>query len=177
LERQAAELLAARASVTEAEAAFRPRARLQAGARSPLERGDPTDLTVGLSLEYVFSDGGRRQRQLEASTARSDAMAALLSDAQRGLEAELQASLTRLAAIERSMPLIQEKLRLSQSEAETSRSQLMTGQSNLRQLIEAEIEIYRAQDQQIAIRAERQLLLMTIAARTGALSGLVGLQE
>lgn len=177
LERQAAEMLAAQAAVTEAEAAFRPRARLQAGARSPVERGDPTDLTVGLSLDYVFSDGGRRQRQLEASTARFEAMAAQLSDQQRSLEAELQASVTRLASIERSMPLIQEKLRLSQSEAETSRSQLMTGQSNLRQLIEAEIEIYRAQDQQIAIRAERQMLLMSIAARTGALSGLVGLQE
>jgi outer membrane protein, adhesin transport system len=177
LQRQAAEMLAAQASVAEAEAAFRPRARLQAGARSPLERSDPIDLTVGLSLEYVFSDGGRRQRQLDASTARFDAMAAQLSDAQRGLEAELQASLTRLASIERSMPLIQEKLRLSQSEAETSRSQLMTGQSNLRQLIEAEIEMYRAQDQQIAMSAERQVLLMTIAANTGALSVLIGLQE
>jgi outer membrane protein, adhesin transport system len=177
LERQAADMLAAQASVAEAEAAFRPRARIQAGARSPMERGEATDLTVGLSLDYVFSDGGRRQRQLEASTARLDAMAAQLADQQRSLEAELQASLTRLTSIERSMPLTEEKLRLSQSEVETSRSQLMTGQSNLRQLIEAEIEIYRAQDQQIAIRAERQMLLLTIAARTGALSGLVGLQD
>ena len=177
LQRQAAELLAAQAAVGEARSAFKPRARLQAGARSPLKNGESTDLTVGLSLEYSFSDGGRRKKQLEASEARVAATDAQLSDAQRGLEAELQAGLTRLASIERAMPLLADKLRLSRSEAETSRSQMLTGQSNLRQLVEAEIEIYRAQDQQIAMQAERQTLLLTIAARTGALFRLVGLQD
>lgn len=177
LQRQAAELLAAQAAVGEARSAFKPRARLQAGARSPLESGESTDLTVGLSLEYSFSDGGRRKKQLEATEARVAATNAQLSDAQRGLEAELQAGLTRLASIERAMPLLADKLRLSRSEAETSRSQMLTGQSNLRQLVEAEIEIYRAQDQQIAMQAERQTLLLTIASRTGALSRLVGLED
>jgi outer membrane protein TolC len=177
LQRQAAEVLAAQAAVGEAQSAFKPRARLQAGARSPLESGESTDLTVGLSLEYSFSDGGRRTRQLEAAEARVAATNAQLSDAQRGLEAELQAGLTRLASIERAMPLLADKLRLSRSEAETSRSQMLTGQSNLRQLVEAEIEIYRAQDQQIAMQAERQKLLLTIASRTGALSRIVGLED
>jgi outer membrane protein TolC len=177
LQRQAAEVLAAQAAVGEAQSAFKPRARLQAGARSPLESGESTDLTVGLSLEYSFSDGGRRKKQLEAAEARVAATNAQLSDAQRGLEAELQAGLTRLASIERAMPLLADKLRLSRSEAETLRSQMLTGQSNLRQLVEAEIEIYRAQDQQIAMQAERQTLMLTIASRTGALSRLVGLEN
>jgi len=177
LQRQAAELLAAQAAVGEAKSAFRPRARLQAVARSPLERDEATDLTIGLSLEYSFNDGGRRKKQLEAAEARVAATDAQLSDAQRSLEAELQAGLTRLASIERAMPLLADKLRLSRSEAETSRSQMLTGQSTLRQLVEAEIAIYRAQDEQIAMQAERQTLLLTIAARTGALSRLVGLQD
>lgn len=177
LQRQAAELLAAQAAVGEAQSAFRPRARLQAGARSPLDSADSTDLTLGLSLEYSFSDGGRRQAQLETAQARVTATDAQLIDAQRSLEAELQAGLTRLASIERAMPLLADKLRLSRLEAETSNFQMQTGQSNLRQLVESEIEIYRAQDQQIAMQAERQVLLLTIAARTGALSRLVGLQD
>ena len=177
LQRQAAELLAAQAAVGEAKSAFRPRARLQAVARSPLERDEATDLTIGLSLEYSFNDGGRRKKQLEAAEARVAATDAQLSDAQRSLEVELQAGLTRLASIERAMPLLADKLRLSRSEAETSRSQMLTGQSTLRQLVEAEIAIYRAQDEQIAMQAERQTLLLTIAARTGALSRLVGLQD
>lgn len=177
LQRQAAEMLAAQATVGEAKSAFRPRARLQAGARSPLESGESTDLTVGLALEYSFSDGGRRKKQLEAAEARAKATDAQLTDAQRNLEAELDASLMRLASIERSMPLLADKLRLSRSEAKTSRSQLSTGQSNLRLLVEAEVEIYRAEDQQIAMQAERQALLLTIAARTGALGRLIGLQD
>jgi len=177
LQRRAAELLAAQAAVGEAQSAFKPSVRLQAGAGSPLDSADPTSLTVGLSLRYSFSEGGRRTKQLEAAEARVVATDAQLSDAQRGLEAELKAGLTRLASIERAMPLLADKLRLSRSEAETSRSQMLTGQSSLRQLVEAEIEIYRAQDQQIAMQAERQTLLLTIAARTGALSGLVGLQD
>ena len=177
LQKQAAELLAAQAAVGQARSAFKPSARLQAGALSPLARDESTDLTFGLSLQYSFNDGGRRKKQLEAAEARVVAIDAQLSDAQRGLEAELQAGLTRLASIERAMPLLADKLRLSRSEAETSRSQMLTGQSNLRQLVEAEIQIYRARDQQIAMQAERQTLLLTIAARTGALSRLVGLQD
>lgn len=171
----AANLMAGHASVGEAEAAFKPLARASAGVQSPLKRGDPNSLTLGLVLEYSFSDGGRREKQLEAAKARVLATNAQLTDAQRGLQAELQAGLTRLVLIERSIPLLAEKLRLSQSEAKTLRSQMLTGQSNLRQLVEVEIEIYRAQDQQIAMQAERQSILFMIAAGTGALSGLIGL--
>ena len=177
LQRLAAQFLAAQAAVGEAKSSFKPNVRLQAGAASPLDTTKSTSMTVGFSLQYSFSDGGRRTKQLEAAEARVVATDAQLSDAQRGLEAELQAALTRLASIERAMPLLADKLRLSRSEAETSRSQMLTGQSNLRQLVEAEIDIYRAQDQQIAMQAERQTLLLTIAARTGALSLLVGLQD
>lgn len=177
LKRQAAELLATQAAVGEARSAFMPRAQLQAGALSPMESGESTDLSLGLSLEYNFNDGGRRNKQLEAAEARVSALDAQLGYAQRGLEAELQAGLSQLASIQRAMPLLAKKLRLSQLEAKTSRSQMQTGQSNLRQLVEAEIEIYRAQDKQIAMQAERQILLLTIAARTGALSQIVGLQD
>jgi adhesin transport system outer membrane protein len=177
LQQQAANLLAAKAAVGEARSASKPRALVQAGVRTPLEDDESTDMMLGLSLEYSFNDGGRRKMQLEAAEARVAASDAQLSDAQRVLEAELQAALKQLVSIERTVPLLAEKLRLSRSEAETSRSQMQTGQSNLRQLVEAEIEIYRAEDQQVAVQAERQILLLTIAARAGALSRLVGLQE
>lgn len=176
LKRSAAEWLTADSAVASAEAAFRPRARLQAGVSSPMQDGESTDTSVGLVLQYTFGDGGRRRSQLEAAQARATAMEAQLADAQRTLEAELDAALTRLAAIERSMPLVAEQIRLSASEAETSRSQITTGQSTLRELVEAEVENYRAQDRQIAMQAERQILLLTIAGRTGELGRLIGLQ-
>lgn len=175
LERSAAALLVAQSAVVSAEAAFRPRARLQAGVTTPMQEGESTDTTVGLMFEYTFGDGGRRKSQLKAALARAEAVEAQLSDTKRTMEVELEAALTRLAAIERSMPLVAEKLRISETEAQTARSQIATGQSNLVQLIEAEIENYRAQDRKLALRAERHVLLLIIASQTGALGRRLGL--
>lgn len=175
LQQAAAEVFIARNAVTIAQAAFGPRARLQAGIASPMDDADSTDTSVGLTLEYSIGDGGRRRASLQSAQAGLEAAEAQLADAQRMTQAELDAALARLSAIRRSMPLLRENIRLSASEAETARSQIVTGQSNLRQLIEAEIENYRASDEQIAMQAEKQLLQLVIAARTGALGEVIGL--
>jgi adhesin transport system outer membrane protein len=176
LEARAAILIAARHAVQEAEAAFRPRIRLQTGLRTPSDTADAFSGTLGLGFEYIFLDGRRRVHQLEAAIARRAAAEDQLWQEQAALEAELAAAVTRLSGIERSMPLVAEQIRLSASEAETSRSQITTGQSTLRQLVEAEVSNYRAHDRQIAIWAERQILLLTIAARTGEVARRIGLQ-
>jgi outer membrane protein TolC len=176
LQRTAAQMVAAQNAVMQAEAAFRPTARLQAGVSSPMEEGESTDTTLSLMVEYQFGDGGRRRAELASAEARAEAAEEQLTDAQRRLQAELAASITLLRSIERSMHLVAEQIRLSASEAETSRSQITTGQSNLRQLVEAEIENYRAQDRQIAMRAELHTVLLTMAARTGDLSRRLGLE-
>ncbi|TCP20000.1 outer membrane protein TolC [Rhodovulum adriaticum] len=175
LQRAAAELLVSQAALAKATSAFRPSARLQAGVTSPMEQEESTDLSVGLVLEYTFSDGGRRRSELDSAQARHAAAEAQLSDAQRALNAEIEASLDQLDAIEKSMPLVARQITLSASEAKTARSQIATGQANLRQLVEAEIENYRARDRHIALQAERQILLMTIESRTGRLAQRIGL--
>jgi outer membrane protein, adhesin transport system len=176
LRRAAGELIIARSAVSAAEAAFSPRARLQAGVNSPLDPDDAVDTSVGLTFEYTFGDGGRRRAQLAAAEARLEAATAQVSDRQQTLRAELDATVRQLAEIERAMPLLQENIRLSRSTAETARSQIATGQSNLRQLVDAEIDSYRASDQHIAMQAERMVLQLTIAARTGALAREIGLE-
>ncbi len=168
--RAAAQAHAARSAVIEAQAAFSPRASLQAALRSPTGAGGAADANLGLSLQYTLGDGARRQSQLESAQARAEAVEAQLTDAQATIEAEIAGILARLTSIEESMPLIGQKIRLSESESRIARSQIVTGQSNLRQLIEAEIENYRARDQQIAMQAEQWKLQLTIAARTGALA-------
>lgn len=175
IEARAASVIAARHAVEEAEAAFSPRIRLQTGLRTPMESVNPTNGNLGLGFDYSLLDGGRRIHQLEAAIARRAAVEGQLRDTQTALEAELEAALARLVGIERSMPLVAEQIRLSKSEAGTVRSQIATGQANLRQLVEAEIQNYRAHDRQIAMQAERQMLLLTIAARSGALAGVIGI--
>lgn len=172
---QAANVIAARHTIAEAEAAFRPRLRFQTGINSPLNNDNPATGNFGLRFDYNVFDGSRRARQLESAIARAAALEGRLREEQLNLEAELEAAMARLKSIDRSLELVDLKRTLSQSEARTVRSQLMTGQASLRQLVEAEIESYRAEDQAIALHVERQQLLFSIAARTGALQRIIGL--
>lgn len=175
LKRTVAELFAAQGAATEARSAFRPRVSLQAGVMSPMDEDDTTDVSAGVRLQYVFGDGGRRKAQLHAAEKRVEALEAQLTDAQRIAKAGMDAAMARLDALEWSMPLVAQKITLTKSEAATARSQLMTGQANLLQLISSEVENYRAFDQQIQMEAERLLVLLTVAARTGHLTDLIGL--
>ena len=175
LRRQAAELIIARNNVAIAEAAFKPRARVEGAVISPTEPGEGANFNLGLSLTYTIGDGGRREANLRAAQERFEAAQAQLADVRERIQAELRASTTRLTALERSMPLMAENIRLSAGEAEIARTQIVTGQSSLQRLIEAEIDNYRAQDREIAMQAEKLTLQLTIAAMTGGLGRELGL--
>lgn len=177
LESSAAELLIARNAVVSAEAAFQPRARLQATTTSPMKLTDSTDTSIGVVIEYQFGDGGRRAAQLLSAQARAEALEGQLIDSQNNLRSEIDAALTRLLALERSMPQLTEQINMSASEAATLRSQIATGQSNLLQLVNAEVENYRAQDRQIAMRAAREMIMLTVLARTGEFGRQIGLTQ
>jgi len=176
LEARAAGLIAARHGVEEAQAALGPRIRLQTGLSTPLDKADAASGNIGFGFDYSLFDGKRRVHQLEASIARQMALEDLFHEEATTLQAELAASLALLSGIEQSMPLVVEQIRLSAAEAETVRSQIATGQATLRQMVGTEVEHYRAVDREVTMRAERHLLLLTIAARTGELGRLIGLR-
>lgn len=176
LQRAAAELIAAERAQDEARAAFRPTVSVQAGVTSPLDEDETTDINSGFLFQYVVTDGGRRDAALEAATNRVAALEAGLTSAQLAARTERDAALAQLTALERSMSLVIQKMRLSSSEAKTARSQIRTGQANLRQLISAEIESYRASDRKMQLQAEIYLLQLTIASRSGYLTRVIGLE-
>lgn len=176
LNRQAAELVIARNNVSIAEAAFKPRVYVEGAVRSPTEPSSGANTTLGVALTYTIGDGGRREANLRAAQARFEAAQAQLADVRQRIEAEIGVATTRLSAMERSMPLMAETIRLSAAEAEIARTQIVTGQSNLQRLIEAEIDNYRARDNEIAMQAEKLTLQLTIAALTGGLGRELGLE-
>ena len=175
LQRSAVELIVAQNAVLAAKAAFKPKAKFQAGVTSPMQDGESTDLSLGLAFEYKLGDGGRRNSQLVAAEARMDAAKTSLLDAKRSLKTEMDAAVQQLTALELSMPLLTQQIALSASGAKTAKAQLTTGQASLNQVIEAKIEHYRAEDRQITVRAEKVVLQLVIASRTGSLGRLIGL--
>ena len=175
LQRSAVQLIVAQNEVLAAKAAFRPKAMFQAGVSSPMQNGESTDTSLGIALEYNFSDGGQRKSKLDAAEARLDSANASLLGAQRSLKAEMGAAVQQLTAIELSLPLLEQQIRLSASAAKIAKSQLATGQANLNEVIDAQIENYRAEDRQITMLAEKLLSTLLIASRTGMLGQLIGL--
>lgn len=177
LQRSAAELIVARSAVAMAEAGFEPRIRLQANVRSPVDFQDDVNGSLGVVMEYVIGDGGRRQSQLESATAQMQRAEAQFTAARQALETELNISIARLDAIERSLPVVAQRETLAAARIETLQSQLATGQTGLGQLIDAEIQLYRVRDQVITMRAEREILFLTTGARLGLLARQIGLLD
>ena len=177
LQRIAAEVVVAKRGVEASEAAFKPQARLQAGLTSPMQEGESTDASFGVVVEYTFGDGGRRLAELEEAEASFEAAKARLDDASKMLSSEMNVAIKNLNSLQESLPLMNEKISLSRLEVETARSQLATGQSNLRQLIAAELENYRAEDKLIVLEANNLIVQLSILAKTGALADLVQLKN
>ncbi len=175
LQRNVIEVIVAQNAVSAAKAAFKPKAKFQAGVMSPMQAGESSDASVGLLLEYKFSDGGRRRSQVNVAEAQVDSAAAKLLDAQRSFKAEMDAAAHKLKAIELSMPLLAQQIIITAAGAKTAKTQLTTGQANLNRVIETQIESYRAEDAQITMYAENLELQFLIASRTGLLGRLIGL--
>lgn len=177
LQLSAAELIVARSAVARAEAGFEPRIRLQAGLRSPVDQQDDANGSLGLVVEYVIGDGGRRQSQLESATAQMQRSEAQFTASKQAFETEMNISVARLDAIERSLPVVTQREALAAERIETLQSQLATGQTGLSQLIDAEIQLYRVRDQLVTMRAEREILFLTTGARLGLLARQIGLLD
>lgn len=169
LRRAAAEVLAADAAVAAARAARKPTVSLNAGVASPMDTEDTTDASVGFQLRYTFNDGGRRKAQISAAEARLDALRATFADMRAEAHAMLAESLSQLAALERATGLVGEKVAASSAKADTAAAQISLGQSDLNEVMAAQIGTYRAAEQQLALAADRLNLQAEIAAGTGQL--------
>lgn len=174
LTRNAADVVMAQAQLAEAQAAFSPTARAQAGVTAPVKRDETTDTAIGLVMEFTLGDGGRRQAQLKAAQDGLVAAKAQLADGRAALQAEFAATWAQLQAIEAAKPDLAEEIRLAAAEAKTARSQIQTGQANLRQLVEAELAHYRAEDRMITLQAQAHIAQLTAHAISGDLARQIG---
>ena len=94
---------------------------------------------------------------------------AKVKDTQLMLQTELNSTLARLSAVDYSIPLLRNKLKLTKANVKTLRSQLNTGQSTLEKLIAAEIKLFNTDNNLMRTEAELHGLILKISSLTGAL--------
>ena len=173
--RSAAELIVAERAVEAARAEGRPNVSLQASAQSPLDSSERPDGNLGVVVRHVFVDGGRRAAQL---TQREQSLAAAREsfEAQKDeLEVEAESALSRHRSLRASVSVLQAQIRELETERDTLRSQITSGQANLRQLVEAEVTFYRTRARLLEIRGDIANLELTIVAGAGQLPERLGI--
>ena len=173
----AAKVIAAKQNLLAARGGEEPTVGLKAGVASPMDRGERTNFAIGLELEWVLGDGGRRKANTAAQAARLAAVEQTLEGFKLAGKRELDTAVSRRAALVKSIATLSVQADSSKNEVKILWSQLSTGQTSVRQLIQAEVSAYRSTDRKIAAEAELSKLELIMLSKTGLLAKKLGLDN
>lgn len=166
----AAELIAAERAVDAAEAQLRPRVNLRAGVNSPLQSSSNREnATLGINLEHVFGDGGRRKAEIERRTEQLQAGRSAFEDTKESTLVEVENVLADHQSLRETISILESQIRELDTERNTLRSQITSGQADIRQIVETEVIYYRARARLIGVRGELTSLEVIMASLTGQL--------
>jgi len=150
-----------------AQAEMRPTVSLRTGATSPLGETDNPNFNAGLVLQYKFGDGGRRKAEIERLGEELKAGRATFEDTKSATRVEVETTLSQHRALRQSLSILKAQIQELDVERKTLRSQITSGQSDLRRLVESEILYYRVRSRHIGLRGELAALEITLASVTG----------
>lgn len=171
----AAEVIVAERALEGAQAENLPTLRARAGVNSPLSDTDDAEGNVGLVLEHTFGDGGRRRANIERLDNRLQATRAAFEDTKSEAQVQAETTLSRHRSLRRTIPVLEAQIEALDTERTTLRSQITSGQAQLRELVESEVLHYRAQARLIQIRGELSKLEIGLASQTGRLTQKLGI--
>ena len=166
----AAKVIAAKQNLLAARGNEEPTVGLKAGVVSPMDRGERTNFAIGLELEWVLGDGGRRKANTAAQAARLAAVEQTLEGFKLAGKGELDTAASRRADLVKSIATLSVQADSSKNEVKILWSQLSTGQTSVRQLIEAEVNAYRASERKIMAEAELLNLELAMLSSSGLLA-------
>lgn len=166
----AAELIAAERAVDAAKAQLRPRVSLRSGINSPLQSSsNQENATLGISLEHTFGDGGRRKAEIERRTEQLEAGRSAFEDTKNSTLVEVENVLAEHQSLRETITILDSQIRELDTERNTLRSQITSGQADIRQIVETEVIYYRARARRIAVSGQLISLEIIVASLTGQL--------
>jgi outer membrane protein, adhesin transport system len=175
LAQAAANVLAAKQGLIAAQGREKPAVGFKAGMVSPIERDERTTYAVGMEVTWILGDGGRRKANTDAQAANLRAMEQKLKGAKLGAKRELDTTISKRAALIASLQTLSLQEEASQNELEIMRSQLATGQTSVRQLIQVEEKAYRTSDQKITLESALLKIDFEMLANSGLLTKRLGI--
>lgn len=165
---QALDIAIAEYNLSVAEADLKPQFFGSVGSTAPLSGENPVK-SIGLTMKYTFGDGGRRKARIASAKER-------LLDAKSNLEMAITAKKgsalsykLSYADIHTGIALVEQQIKVLKQSRDTARSQIASAQSNLNTLLETEIDLYRAEDRLLSLKAEKLKLEAQILELNGML--------
>lgn len=166
----AAGVLAARQELLAAQGSEKPTVGLKAGITTPMDRGERTNFALGFEVEWLLGDGGRREATTAAKAARLAAAKQVLEGLKLAGKRELDTAVSQRVALVGSIKTLLVQEDASKKEVQILLSQLSTGQTSFRQLIEAEVNAYRNADRRLVAEAELAKLELSMLSNSGLLA-------
>lgn len=173
----AANVLAAKQNLLAAKGSEEPTVNLKAGIASPMDRGEQRQFALGFEVRWILGDGGRREAKTAAQTARLEAAQQALEGIKLIARTELDIAVSQRATLVESIETLSVQEVSSKKEIQILWSQLATGQTTVRQLIQAEINGYRNSNLKIDAQAELTRLEFKMLANSGLLVKKLGLHK
>ena len=136
----AAELIASRQEVNSILGEFKPKVSFNLAANSPLDTDEDASLAVGIQSTYTFSDGGALKARLKVAEAKSSEMEFNLENTKIQTTRSVESDFQLLAYLLQSRALTQKRLQKNSQSLNVLKSQILTGQSKLNNLIDVHIE-------------------------------------
>ena len=173
----AAQVLSAKQNLIAAQGREKPTVGFKAGMASPMEKDERTTYAIGLEVSWIIGDGGQREADTAAQAANLKAAEQQLKGAKLAGKRELDTAVSRRTALIASLETLAAQEAASQNELEIMWSQLATGQTTVRQLIQTEEKAYRTSDQRISVASELLKIDFEMLASAGLLSKRLGISK
>ena len=153
------------------QARKKPVVSLNGGLNTPFENAiSDSSASFGVSLNYVFNDGGKLDSQIESISKQIKAEFKIYESSVKELKQNLKSNYeSYVIALETRKALI-DLIEISKEVRDTSKSQLVTGRSTLSDVLSAEVSV--AKNQIALINLEAQINSYTFIIRS-LTSGLV----
>ena len=165
----ASEVIIADYELAAAKADLKPQIMGNLGSTAPLSSDSPVQ-SVGMIVKYTFSDGGRRKARIASAQERQRVAKEDLEAAIQDLEGAVLTAKLTYTDVQKSIDLVQQQINVLKQSSDTARSQIASAQSNLNTLLETEIDLYRAEDRLLSLKAEKLKIETKILQLSGMLA-------
>lgn len=165
----ATEIIIADYELAIAKAELKPQIMGNLGSTAPLSSDNPVQ-SVGVMVKYTFGDGGRRKARIASAQERQLAAKEDLEAVIQDIEGAVLAAKLTYKDVQTGIDLVQQQIKVLKQSRDTARSQIASAQSNLNTLLETEIDLYRAEDRLLSLKAEKMKMETKILQLSGILA-------